>query len=250
MQKTVKTYSEEGKKYQFDSKKMQMYANQLKYDFQKQGKKKNKGDIMKELAEKLYISEEAVKSWMYGNNGPSDLEQVKQVADYFSVEYHQLLDKEEEKMVADITTVKVNETQMQYTKERVRELYAALLYTINKTIDFFYIEEQPEGLDYEEYEGETNSAYNDAFTAGERVGELLEKYLLDIPEKLYNEIKEYLWTTLEPVLDAIDRTYRQRLGSKDMYNMDSRELCEFIDPFRRGGYITDLRRIFDDFIVK
>ena len=93
MQKIVKTYNEEGVKYQFDSKKMLMYANQMKSELQMRGKKLNKSNIMKELAEKLYISEDAVKSWMYGNNGPSDLEQVKLVADYFGVEYHQLLDK-------------------------------------------------------------------------------------------------------------------------------------------------------------
>ncbi len=38
MQKTVKTYNEEGVKYQFDSKKMLMYANQMKSELQMRGK--------------------------------------------------------------------------------------------------------------------------------------------------------------------------------------------------------------------
>ncbi len=258
MKKIVKSYSEDGVKYQFNDKKMQMYANQLKSDLQVHGKKKiNKSDIQKELADKLFVSEDAVKNWMYGYNAPSDLEQVKLIADYFGVDYHQLLDTEEKEMatnnVVSIATGMANETQIQYTKERVREVYAAVMNVINKIMEYFYIEEQPEGLDRDQYKEQSVAAHVDAFMAAENVFEILEKYLLDIPEKLYNEVCEYIWTTLSAILDDIEDTYNTRMEKKDddeFYNMTNRELDKRVEPFRKGGYISDMRRIFADFIVK
>ncbi len=252
MQKTVKTYNEEGVKYQFDSKKMLMYANQMKSDLQMQGRKLNKSQIMKELAEKLYISEDAVKSWMYGNNGPSDLEQVKLVANYFGVEYHQLLDKEEKEM----TTVSgfngmANEVQNQYTKDKVREIYGVLLDCISTAMNYYYTEE----ADYmsqqsgEEYEAANRSNYQDSDEACGKVLDLIKRQMLDIPENLYNQVEQYVMTDIATVIECAIALIKDEDDSEDEFKANVLWAIDYFKEFRMR-YMNDLRRIFADYIVK
>ena len=258
MKKIVKSYNEEGVKYQFDSKKMLMYANQMKSDLQMHGKKTNKSNIMKELAEKLYISEDAVKSWMYGNNGPSDLEQVKLVADYFGVDYHQLLDKEEKEMATNntvsIASGMANEMQQQYTKDRVRELYTAILDSVDALMDYYYAEiaytrqEKEESEDVNESIGET---YFHANAMIRKVDSILERNMLDIPEVLYKNVHEYLWTEIDSLFqEAIETFNHDEEQDESLTEEEMEHLDERIKHFRNGGYMSDLRRIFADFIVK
>ncbi len=255
MTKTVKSYTEEGTKYQFDSKKMLMYVNQMKYDRQRLGKKKNQSHIKEELAEKLFVSEETVKSWMYGTNGPSDLEQVKQMADYFGVEYHQLLAKEEEEMAEKSVhsgfTGMASEMQVQLTRDRVREIYSAVLGCIRKVISYYYTEDTYEFDEHEsqEYYEETKRAYTEANDACYKVENLLDDYLLDIPMDLYDRVHEYIWTDIRNMLEGIMSAYKsseEELYESGLYD----DLENKMDSFTRTGYLEDLRRIFADYIIK
>ena len=257
MQKTVKTYNEEGVKYQFDSKKMLMYANQMKSELQMRGKKLNKSNIMKELAEKLYISEDAVKSWMYGNNGPSDLEQVKLVADYFGVEYHQLLDKEGKEMASNnavsVITGLANEAQVQHTKEKVRGIYGALIDYIHAIYNYYYTVNPDENADPNnpEFRAKLDGAYNVAIVFRGLVDKALEKAMLDIPEKLYEQIHIYLWSELQEILDEV-RYYHTPIDEDDpdYFPEDAFITQEELRLYRNGGYMEKLRKLFVDYIVK
>ncbi len=261
MQKTVKSYSEEGTKYQFDSKKMQMYANQLKYDLQSHGKKKNKGDIMKELAEKLFVSEDAVKTWMYGTNGPSDLEQVKQIADYFGIDYHQLLDKEETEMATNsITTIAVEtagEEQLKKTKECIREIYIALIRCKNALVDLYYTVNPDDNGDpfNPKYKENQRINYSAFATWRDMALQSLEKSMLDIPAELYNRIYEYIWTDMNSILDEIMSSFEPKSeeaeNDLDDFGPGDEEILDYqIRQYRNGGFTYEMRKIFEGYIVK
>ena len=83
--KTIKLYEEEGTNYQFDSEKFKMLINQKKLYLNQMHKKTTKAEIMESIAGELCVSTEAIKNWMYGYNGPSDIEQVKKIGDCLEV---------------------------------------------------------------------------------------------------------------------------------------------------------------------
>lgn len=256
MKKTVKSYNEEGVRYQFDSEKMLMYATKMKSEHLMQGKKMNKSCIMKELAEKLYVSDDAVKSWMYGNNGPSDLEQVKKVADYFGVEYHQLLTEEEEKMTPNnntmITSGIANEFQLQYTKTRIRELYFALLDSIDAVLAYYQVEKTYYSKDEEddELKEKTNDYYKNAKEACYKIDEFLERNMLDIPEKIWRETGNYLHRIEEAIYCILDAFNPDDDVPKGEIEEDIRVLEEEIDHFRYRYHLAEFRDIFSDYIVR
>ncbi len=252
MTKAVKSYTEDGVKYQFDSKKMLMYVNQMKYDQQRLGKKINQSHIKGELAEKLFVSEEAVKSWMYGTNGPSDLEQVKQIADYFGIEYHQLLEKEEKEMEAVSSfNGMANEVQMQYTKGKVREVYDALLDCIYTALNYYDTEEvdYKSGMTGEEYEVSFRTTYQDTDKSRAKVLNLIKRQLLDIPETLYNQVEQYVMTDIATVIECAFAFLPDEDDPESLIENDQMMAEEYLKEFR-NRYVSDLRRIFADFIVK
>ena len=119
---------------------MLIRINQRKHNLQNAGKKTTKAAIVEELAEKCFVSAEAIKNWMYGHNGPSELEQVKTLGEYFETDYHQLLKKEEGQMTTTNEDNKgtMNEAQVTYTKERVREIYKAMINYIDRCRYYYY----------------------------------------------------------------------------------------------------------------
>lgn len=257
MKKIIKSYSEDGVKYWFDCNKMQMYANQMKNGLQMRGKKMTKDTIMKEMADKLFVSYEAIKSWMYGTNGPSDLEQIKQVADYFGVEYHQLLDKEEEEMATkgavNMMVGMASEEQAKFTKEKVREIYGALIDYINAIFDYYYTENPDKDGDpfNPEYKSRQASAYTIAIMHRRNVDRVLEKDMLDIPKKLYDQVHTYLWSEAQSVLEeVIDSFEPEDEEDPDYAPEDALIRADELTGYRNGGYIARLREIFADYIVK
>ena len=67
----------------------------------------------------------------------SDLEQVKLLGEFFEIDYHKLLKKEEGHMKDTMLTVDIEtETQRNYTKERIREIYRAMLKFIDSCFSF------------------------------------------------------------------------------------------------------------------
>jgi transcriptional regulator with XRE-family HTH domain len=53
--------------------------------------------LMERIAEKAYVTYEAVKNWKQGYNGPSDIEMVKICAEVLDIDYHDLLTSIESK---------------------------------------------------------------------------------------------------------------------------------------------------------
>ena len=61
------------------------------YSEAKRTVKARKFKIYEEIANRCCVSFDAVKNWFSMKNGPGDLEQVKKIAEYFGIDYMNLL---------------------------------------------------------------------------------------------------------------------------------------------------------------
>ncbi len=264
MKNTYKAYEENGVRYRFASKKLLMQINQKKHNAQSLGEKITKAKIMNEIAEQQCVSVEAVKNWMYGYNGPSDMEQVIKLGMYFDINYHELLEKEEDEMAESnkITGI-VTDWQAQYTKERIREIYRAILNYIERC-KYYYQRMFVQGAGTSDEvkkmgnlaEIELNALYNNANSQ-------LEHSMLDIPEDMYEKVEQYLWTELSDYIDIMSGTYEQDYeepdpGDEMEENSETdpeiehwmEESDRYLAEFFGGRYRKDLRELFEDYIVK
>ena len=264
MKNTVKTYVEEGTKYQFDSKQLMIYFNQRKYHMQHDGRKITKSFIMEDLADTLCVSSETVKSWMYGYNGPSEIELVKALGEYFRVDYHELLKSEVDNMNNAVNggVVVVNDAQAQITKECVRIIY-------RKMIDFIRTAaEEKDRQDLVEDE-ELNEEGNQGLCARiydnhrmlqnsiEDIEESLEYYELDLPERFRKEISDYIWTEFVNVAESFKPSPRHDIYLPDYseetlkaeienYDKSTDEILDYL--WKKSK--KDLKQLFSDYYVK
>ncbi len=256
--KTTKTYTENGIKY--------MFSNEALYRSIKHKqdvcslsdqKKPSQAKIQKELAASLKASPETVKSWVYGNNSPFDLEQVKAVADFFEIDYHDLLVKkeEEENMTAALNYMAMtSEKQRVITRDRVREIYEALAEAINTAWNYFYTEfygslgEKADELFLKKY----HIQYEEAEWVCQKVDFLLLKYQLDIPESLQTKIRSLKWSLAEGVIQETCSLFIDLMD--DEYKKEAEDGIEVL--FRKiEGYVAVRQAIdvlndaFSEYIV-
>lgn len=256
--KAVKLYEEEGTKYQFDSEKFQVLVNQKKLSMNKVHKKITKAEIMESIADDMCVSTEAIKNWMYGYNGPSDLEQVKKLGDFFETDYHYLLIKEVTTMNTTVTSTMDESAQALYTRESVRKLFAALLKFINR------------GTYYQDQIVEAKGFYDDEMISGEKVPSLmhaamdemlsildeirglLNENLLEIPESFYDRLFNYISEKQDDLIGYYHFNYAaadEEEGTKEelwIYEEGYQAACDYF--FEKG--IPELRELFKEYVVK
>lgn len=98
MKKNIKSYNIDGEMMEFDS----LIFKNLFEDKRKK-KKCNIEELKAELAKRMYVSEATIHSWRLGNNGPSDIGKIQELACYFELlDYKCLLKKrKDDKMKID-----------------------------------------------------------------------------------------------------------------------------------------------------
>ncbi len=258
MKKAIKLYEEEGTKYQFDSEKFKVLINQKKLSMNKSHKKTTKVEIMENIAGEMCVSTEAIKNWMYGYNGPSDLEQVKKIGDFFETDYHFLLNKEEDTMSTATINTFDGSTQALYTRERVREIYAACLNYVNRGA--YHQSEISDAYDFYEdglksgavIPGLMRAASEELFPALDSIRDLLKEYMLDIPESFYDRVYNYTCERQDAMIDYYRFNYSpedKEDGQKEdlwIFEEGYKEACDYF--FEKG--MSELRELFQDYIVK
>ncbi len=257
MKNTCKVYEENGIRYQFEANELLIRINQRKHNLQNAGKKVTKAAIVEELAEKCYVSTEAIKNWMYGHNGPSELEQVKTLGEYFETDYHQLLKKEEGQMTNsnEKNNGTMNEAQVTYTKERVREIYRSIINYIDRC-RYYYYELMPleeEDLKDENYRQSVLRANTELRTLFNTITLQLKYSMLDIPEGFYKKVYDYLWVELndfiELIADSQEDNYTEDETTSD-YDDYYDYTYNFLEKYFDTGYEKELRELLEDYIVK
>ncbi len=253
MSKSFKPIREGNVEYQFSGDKLKVLTTQKQKELYMIRKQKvTKNMIMNEIAEKTNVSADAVNNWMYCKNGPSDLEQIKEIADYFKVDYHELLEKKTEENVNEKEDFKdmMIEKQKVVTRDRVREIYEALVEAIVKSWRFFYTEwYTSENIDdmvkryYIEFE--------EAEDACRTVDYLLTKYMLDIPADLNEKIYSLKWTMAESVL--MDTVCLFCEHEEDEMEEVEKELSNMLMTgmeFQEVKFVNKLKPVFEQYIVK
>lgn len=257
MNKMIKTYEENGIRYQFDSKKLNMYIGKMKHSSKKVCEKTTKEDIKNALAEKLYVSPEAVKNWMYGYNGPSELEQVKLLGDFFAVDYHEFLKAEEEKMTNTTTIIEglSNNAQAQYTKEIIRKMYSAMLdYFDALSEEYFELKHLLKEKKYDEYREKALEAHEAQLERFEELLELKRRSLLDLPEKTEKEIDGFLWEEwgIDLYTDKETESIMMLTDEEmvELFDGGTEEDERDYENYLRTGYLDSLKKLFADYMVK
>ena len=108
MKRSLKTFTDtDGKKYRFNA----VAFNRLFKDRQKQYKEDGKPEVLlrQDMSAKIGVSPDTIKSWRYMYNGPADLDLVRSIADFFSVEYSELLYEPEDENMNTSETVSMNQ---------------------------------------------------------------------------------------------------------------------------------------------
>ncbi len=87
---------ENGEEYIFNPKAFDKLILEKKASSEKDDSNNTIEKIISNISEKTNVSEEGVRKWRKGNNGPSEGKIVKKIADYFDVDYHILLTNKKE----------------------------------------------------------------------------------------------------------------------------------------------------------
>ena len=258
MCKSVKTYTENDKKYRFDCEKLKKFMVFRIQDMKSQGIKGTKKSITDDLSGKLYVSSEAVKSWTYGTNGPSDLEQVRKIAEYFDTDYHNLLTQEENTMNINenISYDQLTDSQKSQTHACVREVYVAMFEAIDMMWSYYHAEDDHlfEKYSEEEYAKYNVVQYEEAEASVYNVNKLLNKYMLDIPQSFSDKIFKWFHKNVQDRLTDIVFLFIALWDGPDPDEL--KELEETINflkneeyQYKSGIYYKELQNMFTDYVL-
>lgn len=255
--KTFKLLKDEDKEYRFNTNAFKAAVNHKKADAKLRGTKLTTTKITADLAELTFVSPEAIKNWLYGYNGPTDIESVKKIGVYLGIRYQELLIREEERTKMESnTSVSVNMIDMDKaaTRNAVKTIYLAMQKIAQFGEDnFIPLEEIDE------------AALHDIRKLFDRADQVLKEYLTDIPVKTYKEISEYLWGTMFSYV-VNDDSFREEMGNEEetkiqeIYDAaiaagdtkeDALAKADDVDLFldyMRYTFYSDMQELFKDFI--
>lgn len=255
----------EGSKYQFSSLSFNAFVNMKKYNENEKGNKLTKGIITEELAENLHVSTDAIKNWLYGYNGPTDVEQVKAISDYLDIDYLFLLQKVEDDNMVDGIKVSVSTEDIlpigfekkigDYieTKRCIRNIYQKMLEYVLETEKCFekYQRLEDDEMTMEKYEEEAD----DNWRLKEMFCDLqdeIDKYFLDINYNLINKIRNYIFGVLFDLHDDIAVGKFEKFAATkptDDEKKQFQERAEEMKKYFNCQFYEDVEDLFGDYMV-
>lgn len=264
MKNTNKTYIVNDLKYKFSPVSFNAFINVKKYQESEKGNKLTKAKITEELADELHVSTDAIKNWLYGYNGPVDVEQVKAIGDYLNIDYLLLLQKVEDQNMVDGIKVSVSAEDMfsegfekkigDYieSKRCIRGIYHKMLAYVVETEKCFdkYQRLKDDEITEETWdeEAEDNERLKNLLC---EIGNEIDKCYLDLPVKLLNEIRNYLWGVMFDYHDDVS------IGKLEGINYapteeEKKKLEETLKDMRhyfKYGFYEDIEELFGDYMV-
>ncbi len=84
-------YEENGNEFIFSSYALKTQILKTSSDYRKNDQKKTQTQIIEELSDKVHASTDAVYQWVRGSNGPGDITIVKDIAEYFGIDFRALI---------------------------------------------------------------------------------------------------------------------------------------------------------------
>ena len=226
--KETKIFEYHGIRYRFDSQSFQNYTKQY---IRNKGLKR--ADIFQEIAVSACVSPEAVKQWYYGNNGPSEMSMIIEIARSLHIDDHLKL------MKKDKDNIKMKDLNPLLT-ESLKRIYDSILDYLND----FYITEGFTGTLWHEFSDKGSKdpkqdIYDYAEDKMRIVQNVIQKeyfYLKDT--EVYAAICEYADNDLYDIFDGkLSYGYRSEAQADgnpttiDDYNKALRRLNEIIEEY-------------------
>ena len=184
MSKNFRTFLIDNYSYSFSVDAFKKVFNKEKSERCKNGIKCTAEMLREEIAIELNVSEETIKKWHQGANGPIDLSAIEHLADYFNINYMELLIKRKEECNMSKELVNNKDDERDVVLSVYHKLVeAAWLETARFNPEYFDAMYQEEGVFYKRH----HEIYQDAFNIID-VNSLLISYETRI--KLYNILSE------------------------------------------------------------
>ena len=264
MKNTNKTYTVDGVKYQFDSVCFNAFLNYKKFIEAENENKLTKAKISEDLADRLHVSTDAIKNWLYGYNGPSDVEQIKAIGEYFDIDYSVLLRKVEGQNMIDeiklpfspegVALEGIEKRIGDYieTKRCVRNIYHKMLdYVLETKACFEKYQRLEDGEVSEallEEEGMDNNRLKDLYF--ELQDEVTRCYL-DLSADLYHEIRSYMWGVMFEFHDdvALGKLCGPNYKPTKEEKKKEADRVEEMKNYFSTGFYEDVENLFGYYIV-
>lgn len=219
--KTMRTFIIDGKEMQFN---LTFFNNIFKTKARQD--KKGIGELEEELATAIYVEKSTVHAWRNRVNGPSDIDKVEQIAEFFSMNKYDFLIEVEEMITYEnigkedyrpITSIHFGDRE----KDSVKRVYQEMLNFMNRRIkydrelqetvekyimdkilldytpeeekdtpEFFYKEKENLFMCLETTKDEWFGV--DFNVELEKVADVLEEEMVDMPNELYNIFETFI----------------------------------------------------------
>ena len=203
MQRETKNFTIDGKNMQFDSVSFKEFFD---------SRRKKAGitvlDYETELGEVLSVSGSAIHNWRFGINGPSDVETIKQLAEYLELSDYQLLLKDGKEQM----TMQISERQ----KDSLKRIYDAVidfLEEFQKSDGFnnYWFDFERQGVDPKRIK---QKLYELAEDEQHKVELVLQKEYVELHKlPVYSQLEEYVYDDLSDTYDGkMSFAYRFEAG--------------------------------------
>lgn len=249
--KTMRTFVVDGKEMQFN---LTFFNNIFKTKAKQE--KKGIGEFEEELADAIFVEKSTVHAWRNRVNGPSDLDKVQQIAEFFKLEVKDFLLEVEEMMIDNTVVEEKEEVKLSFEfgareRDAFKRVYVEMLHfmrmrkkhdeeLLKAAQDYFMtqnawdeltIEEKNEyfemGEDYDEatldghlYEIEKKWEPVDFDEQLEKVSEVLQEELVDLPRMLYIALEVFIANLEQTNSDDVDV---EHYSNRNDYSQDAIE---------------------------
>ena len=189
--KNLKVFQYQDIEVQFNAKSFDDLSKEYK-----QKKKVTLGSIEAEIAREVNVSEEAVRNWRFGKNGPGELEMIQGIAKVLELKNWTIL---LEKYDGGKTMAAITDRE----KDALKRVYDSI-------IDFLYEFIDSDGFEIVMYDVEhqirsefTEAMYDDIANKVRNIHRTLNKEYFDLGKhEVYNELNEYITTYIYDMFDG------------------------------------------------
>lgn len=234
MQKETKIFNVDGTNMQFNSEAFNTFFK----DYKKREEIKIQ-ELESNLGEDLGVTRDAVHNWRFGQTGPSDIEMIQKISDYFGLSNYKVLLKERKEDVV----MQITERQ----KDSLKKIYDSI-------IDYLTIFDETDGFNDLWYrfveqgvkpEHVENRLYDVAESEQRKVIHVFQKeYIIIHKLEVYPKLEEYIYDDLgdiyneklsyayrfEAGVEKVDGT-RDTVTTTEDYTAALNKINDLLDPY-------------------
>ena len=181
------------------------------------------GSYEDELARVLFVERATIHNWRMNMNGPSDLEKIRMLEEYWNLGVNGLL-----------VEVKGMQTEKRTMNDReldaLKRVYVAFMH---------YLFQYKQSFGFQVYDDGSKYDCLDAQTCHVSLVNVLETEYIDLPKDLYTDILRFFNGALTETLNGVGVAYDEEDRASGLMQSDSVVAADF--------YMESFRNIVDDY---